>query len=109
MATQPTAHPVQNDEGEGLFLPSEDVLANGDAKGSFQERASDEPTPEAPIIISPPQTHRPNAYELEWRPGRDWGRPINAYFVKYRKVMQIFTLYRPALWKPFFFFHISNL
>ncbi|KAK2848195.1 hypothetical protein Q7C36_009877 [Tachysurus vachellii] len=86
MATQPTAHPVQNDEGEGLFLPSEDVLANRDAKGSFQERASDEPTPEAPIIISPPQTHRPNAYELEWRPGRDWGRPINAYFVKYRKV-----------------------
>ncbi|KAI5615951.1 cell adhesion molecule-related/down-regulated by oncogenes precursor, partial [Silurus asotus] len=78
---QPTVQPVQNDEGEGLFLPSD-----GDAKGSFTERTSDKPTPEAPIIISPPQTHRPNAYELEWRPGRDWGRPINAYFVKYRKV-----------------------
>lgn len=84
MDTPPTVHPVQSDEGDGLFLPSEDGL--GDAKGSFTERASDKPTPEAPIIISPPQTHRPNAYDLEWRPGRDWGRPINAYFVKYRKV-----------------------
>ncbi|KAF7699184.1 hypothetical protein HF521_003926 [Silurus meridionalis] len=78
---QPTVQQVQSDEGEGLFLPSD-----GDVKGSFTERTSDKPTPEAPIIISPPQTHRPNAYELEWRPGRDWGKPINAYFVKYRKV-----------------------
>lgn len=89
MDTPPTVHPVQSDEGEGLFLPSEDGLS--DANGSFTERASDKasdkPTPEAPIIISPPQTHRPNAYDLEWRPGRDWGRPINAYFVKYRKVI----------------------
>ena len=44
------------------------------------------PTPEAPIILSPPQTHKPDMYDLEWRPGRDWGNPINAYFVKYRKV-----------------------
>ncbi|KAF4072128.1 hypothetical protein AMELA_G00270790 [Ameiurus melas] len=84
MDTPPTVHPVQSDDGDGLFLPLEDGL--GDAKGSFTERASDKPTPEAPIIISPPQTHRPNAYDLEWRPGRDWGRPVNAYFVKYRKV-----------------------
>ncbi|XP_053356547.1 cell adhesion molecule-related/down-regulated by oncogenes isoform X1 [Clarias gariepinus] len=81
--TQPTVHPIQSD-GEGLFLPSED--ARSDANGSFTETASDKPTPEAPIIISPPQTHRPNEYDLEWRPGRDWGRAINAYFVKYRKV-----------------------
>ncbi|MCJ8733445.1 hypothetical protein PDJAM_G00223520 [Pangasius djambal] len=84
MDTQPSVHPVQSDEGEGLFLSSED--GHGDARGSFTERSSDKPTPEAPIITSPPQTHRPNAYDLEWRPGRDWGRPINAYFVKYRKV-----------------------
>ncbi|KAK3569586.1 hypothetical protein QTP86_002160 [Hemibagrus guttatus] len=82
VTTQPTVHPVQSDEGEGLFLPSEDGLA----KVSFPEKTTDEPTPEAPIITSPPQTHRPNAYDLEWRPGRDWGRPVNAYFVKYRKV-----------------------
>lgn len=69
------------------FLPTEDDLA--EAKGSFTERTSDKPTPEAPIIISPPQTHRPNAYDLEWRPGRDWGRPVNAYFVKYRKVISV--------------------
>lgn len=99
VTTQPTVHPVQSDEGEGLFLPSEDGLA----KVSFPERTTAEPTPEAPIIISPPQTHRPNAYDLEWRPGRDWGRPINAYFVKYRKVIDIFTLYGHALWKTFIF------
>lgn len=85
---QLTAHLVQSDEGEMVFLPTEDDL--GHAKGSFTERTSDKPTPEAPIIISPPQTHRPNAYDLEWRPGRDWGRPINAYFVKYRKVINVF-------------------
>ncbi|XP_060779498.1 cell adhesion molecule-related/down-regulated by oncogenes isoform X2 [Neoarius graeffei] len=84
MDTQPTVQPVQSDEGDGLFLLLEDGL--GDAKGSFTEKTSDNPTPEAPIIISPPQTHRPDAYDLEWRPGQDWGRPINAYFVKYRKV-----------------------
>lgn len=99
MDTQPTVQPVQSDEGEGLFLLLEDGL--GDAKGSFTEKTSDNPTPEAPIIISPPQTHRPDAYDLEWRPGQDWGRPINAYFVKYRKVIQIFTLLGSALWKPF--------
>ncbi|XP_051494503.1 cell adhesion molecule-related/down-regulated by oncogenes isoform X2 [Apus apus] len=42
--------------------------------------------PEAPIILSPPQTLKPNTYNLVWRPGRDGGLPINAYFVKYRKL-----------------------
>ncbi|XP_064254122.1 cell adhesion molecule-related/down-regulated by oncogenes [Passer domesticus] len=42
--------------------------------------------PEAPIILSPPQTPRPDTYSLVWRPGRAGGLPINAYFVKYRKL-----------------------
>ncbi|XP_071432230.1 cell adhesion molecule-related/down-regulated by oncogenes isoform X2 [Pithys albifrons albifrons] len=42
--------------------------------------------PEAPIILSPPQTPKPDSYSLVWRPGRDGGLPINAYFVKYRKL-----------------------
>ncbi|XP_030320724.1 cell adhesion molecule-related/down-regulated by oncogenes isoform X2 [Calypte anna] len=42
--------------------------------------------PEAPIILSPPQTLKPDVYHLLWRSGRDGGSPINAYFVKYRKL-----------------------
>ncbi|XP_029420217.1 cell adhesion molecule-related/down-regulated by oncogenes isoform X2 [Nannospalax galili] len=42
--------------------------------------------PDAPIILSPPQTHTPDTYNLVWRAGRDGGLPINAYFVKYRKL-----------------------
>ncbi|RMB92089.1 hypothetical protein DUI87_31618 [Hirundo rustica rustica] len=42
--------------------------------------------PEAPIILSPPQTPKPDTYSLVWRPGRAGGLPINAYFVKYRKL-----------------------
>ncbi|NXH18283.1 CDON protein, partial [Bucco capensis] len=42
--------------------------------------------PEAPIILSPPQTPKPDVYNLVWRSGRDGGLPINAYFVKYRKL-----------------------
>ncbi|XP_067166239.1 cell adhesion molecule-related/down-regulated by oncogenes [Apteryx mantelli] len=42
--------------------------------------------PEAPVILSPPQTLKPDAYDLVWRPGRDGGSPVNAYFVKYRKL-----------------------
>ncbi|XP_072550746.1 cell adhesion molecule-related/down-regulated by oncogenes [Salminus brasiliensis] len=79
---QPSVQPIQSDEGEELFLP----MGDGGALGPPTEKASDKPTPEAPIIISPPQTHKPNMYDLEWRAGRDWGSPINAYFVKYRKV-----------------------
>lgn len=70
----PSLHPMQSDEGH---VPSPDD--EGD-------RGADRPVPEAPIIISPPQTHKPDLYDLEWRAGRDGGSPINAYFVKYRKV-----------------------
>ncbi|KAI1903769.1 hypothetical protein AGOR_G00030630 [Albula goreensis] len=88
-ATDPevSADPVQNDEGEEPFLQEEEGEEEElDEQAPPTERTSDQPTPEAPIIISPPQTHKPDVYSLEWRPGRDWGSPINAYFVKYRKL-----------------------
>ncbi|CAH2320342.1 cell adhesion molecule-related down-regulated by oncogenes [Pelobates cultripes] len=42
--------------------------------------------PEAPIILSPPQATKPDMYFLVWRSGKDGGLPINAYFVRYRKL-----------------------
>uniref|UniRef100_A0A672PBS9 Cell adhesion molecule-related/down-regulated by oncogenes-like n=1 Tax=Sinocyclocheilus grahami TaxID=75366 RepID=A0A672PBS9_SINGR len=85
MKTQSSVHPIQSDEGDELFRSIREGVI-GETTGLPTERTSDQPTPEAPIIISPPQTHKPNMYDLEWRAGRDWGIPINAYFVKYRKV-----------------------
>ncbi|KAJ8342434.1 hypothetical protein SKAU_G00323620 [Synaphobranchus kaupii] len=76
-------HPIQSDEGEEPF-PQEEEPGEGQPLPS--ERTSDLPPPEAPIITSPPQTQKPDIYDLEWRPGRDWSSPINAYFVKYRKL-----------------------
>lgn len=73
---------MQSDEGHERFLTEDE----GDTINLPSDRAGDRPTPEAPIIISPPQTHKPDMYDLEWRAGRDGGSPINAYFVKYRKV-----------------------
>uniref|UniRef100_A0A672PCC2 Cell adhesion molecule-related/down-regulated by oncogenes-like n=1 Tax=Sinocyclocheilus grahami TaxID=75366 RepID=A0A672PCC2_SINGR len=84
-STQSSVHPIQSDEGDELFRSIREGVI-GETTGLPTERTSDQPTPEAPIIISPPQTHKPNMYDLEWRAGRDWGIPINAYFVKYRKV-----------------------
>ncbi|CAG09051.1 unnamed protein product, partial [Tetraodon nigroviridis] len=80
-AAAPSLHPMQSDEGHEL-LPEDE----GDAFDLPADRGGDRPIPEAPIIISPPQTHKPDLYDLEWRAGRDGGSPINAYFVKYRKV-----------------------
>ncbi|KAI1893662.1 hypothetical protein AGOR_G00126010 [Albula goreensis] len=77
-----SGHPIQSDEGEEPFLEEEP----GYNQDTPIERTSDTPTPDAPIITSPPQTHKPDVYDLEWRAGRDWGSPINAYFVKYRKL-----------------------
>lgn len=71
---------MQSDEGHERFLTEDE----GDTINLPADRSSDRPTPEAPIIISPPQTHKPDVYDLEWRAGRD--DQINAYFVKYRKV-----------------------
>lgn len=52
----------------------------------LEKTASGASVPDAPIILSPPQTHTPDTYNLVWRAGKDGGLPINAYFVKYRKV-----------------------
>ncbi|XP_074536224.1 cell adhesion molecule-related/down-regulated by oncogenes isoform X2 [Halichoeres trimaculatus] len=84
----PTVHPMQSDEGHESFLTEDE----GDTLNLPSERSSDRPTPEAPIIISPPQTHKPDVYDLEWKAGRDGGSPINAYFVKYRKVDEMGTV-----------------
>ncbi|KAL4697071.1 hypothetical protein H8959_002769, partial [Pygathrix nigripes] len=51
-----------------------------------EKNASGISVPDAPIILSPPQTHTPDTYNLLWRAGKDGGLPINAYFVKYRKL-----------------------
>jgi len=81
--------PMQSDKWEEPFLTHDDGLGGGDFGPPINttEKSSDWPTPEAPIIISPPQTHKPDVYDLEWRAQSvDGGSPINAYFVKYRKV-----------------------
>lgn len=86
LESSPTGHPMQSDEGLEHFFTEEDTVE------LLADRTSDRPTPEAPIIISPPQTHKPDVYDLEWRAGRDGGSPINAYFVKYRKVDEMGTV-----------------
>ncbi|XP_049712407.1 cell adhesion molecule-related/down-regulated by oncogenes [Elephas maximus indicus] len=55
-------------------------------ESSSVKNASSASVPDAPIILSPPQTHTPDTYNLVWRSGKDGGLPINAYFVKYRKL-----------------------
>lgn len=84
---------MQSDEGHKL--PPED---DGDAFDQPPDRAGERPIPEAPIIISPPQTHKPDLYDLEWRAGRDGGSPINAYFVKYRKVRAV-VVHMGGVWR----------
>ncbi|XP_030008692.1 cell adhesion molecule-related/down-regulated by oncogenes isoform X2 [Sphaeramia orbicularis] len=86
----PSLHPMQSDEGHDHFLTDDEGA--GDSINVPTDRSNDRPTPEAPIIISPPQTHKPDMYDLEWRAGRDGGSPINAYFVKYRKVDEMGTV-----------------
>uniref|UniRef100_A0A8C6S4P6 Cell adhesion associated, oncogene regulated n=1 Tax=Neogobius melanostomus TaxID=47308 RepID=A0A8C6S4P6_9GOBI len=86
LEASPLGHPMQSDEGLEHFFTEEDTVQLP------ADRTSDRATPEAPIIISPPQTHKPDVYDLEWRAGRDGGSPINAYFVKYRKVDEMGTV-----------------
>ncbi|NXV20637.1 CDON protein, partial [Cepphus grylle] len=82
---------AQSDESHGDFgaerafssLPPTKVRLDA----AVTEKASNAAAPpEAPIILSPPQTLKPDMYTLVWRSGRDGGSPINAYFVKYRKL-----------------------
>ncbi|XP_077397825.1 cell adhesion molecule-related/down-regulated by oncogenes isoform X1 [Festucalex cinctus] len=84
----PSLPPMQSDEGDERFLTGEDE----DTDGPPSDGGGDRLTPDAPIITSPPQTHKPDIYDLEWRAGPDGGSPINAYFVKYRKVDEMATL-----------------
>lgn len=83
--------PTQNDKSDGSetgLLSSFPLKEHSSATESSSEKnASGTSVPDAPIILSPPQTHTPDTYNLVWRAGKDGGLPINAYFVKYRKVM----------------------
>uniref|UniRef100_A0A3B4BHT7 Uncharacterized protein n=1 Tax=Periophthalmus magnuspinnatus TaxID=409849 RepID=A0A3B4BHT7_9GOBI len=88
LEASPTGHPMQSDEGLEHLFTEED----SDTLHLPADRSNDRSTPEAPIIISPPQTHKPDVYDLEWRAGRDGGSAINAYFVKYRKVDEMGTV-----------------
>lgn len=88
LEASPSLHPMQSDEGLERFLTEDEA----DVINLPADRSGDRPTPDAPIIISPPQTHKPDMYDLEWRAGRDGGSPINAYFVKYRKVDEMGTV-----------------
>ncbi|NXP10994.1 CDON protein, partial [Thinocorus orbignyianus] len=65
--------------------PAPTTAARWEAAGTEEGWQAAGP-PEAPIILSPPQTLKPDVYNLVWRAGRDGGSPINAYFVKYRKL-----------------------
>jgi len=82
---------AQSDESEGDFGAEKPSASSPPPKLRSDAAATEKPSnaaapPEAPIILSPPQTLKPDVYNLVWRSGRDGGLPINAYFVKYRKV-----------------------
>lgn len=83
---------VQSNESDGDFGVETAVSSLPPTKLHFDAAVTEKPlnsisAPEAPIILSPPQTLKPDKYTLVWRSGRDGGLPINAYFVKYRKVI----------------------
>ncbi|XP_077750232.1 cell adhesion molecule-related/down-regulated by oncogenes isoform X3 [Canis aureus] len=82
--------PPQNDKGDNTeagLLSSFPVKERSSAVDSAPEKnASGASIPDAPIILSPPQTYTSDTYNLVWRAGKDGGLPINAYFVKYRKL-----------------------
>lgn len=86
-----TSGAAQNEKRDGseTGLPSSlPARENPSAAESPSEKsASGASVPEAPIILSPPQTPTADTYNLLWRAGKDGGLPINAYFVKYRKVL----------------------
>nr|XP_058924458.1 cell adhesion molecule-related/down-regulated by oncogenes isoform X2 [Kogia breviceps] len=82
--------PSQNDKSDSSetgLLSSFPLREHSSATESSSEKnASGASVPDAPIILSPPQTHTPDTYSLVWRAGKDGGLPVNAYFVKYRKL-----------------------
>ncbi|XP_032953896.1 cell adhesion molecule-related/down-regulated by oncogenes isoform X2 [Rhinolophus ferrumequinum] len=100
-----TVVPFETNTKAGIVTPSEapqkDIRAGSETgllspfpikehsravESPSEKNASGTSVPDAPIILSPPQTHTPDTYNLVWRTGKDGGLPINAYFVKYRKL-----------------------
>ncbi|XP_074415765.1 cell adhesion molecule-related/down-regulated by oncogenes [Zonotrichia albicollis] len=82
---------AQSDESGGDFGAEVAFSSSPPTKSAVDAAAVEKASsaaapPEAPIILSPPQTPKPDSYSLVWRPGRAGGLPINAYFVKYRKL-----------------------
>ncbi|KAM6157685.1 cell adhesion molecule-related/down-regulated by oncogenes [Rhynchocyon petersi] len=89
----PTPDATESEGGEGrggaaaaALSLSPARLRSSSVRSPPEKNASSVSVPDAPIILSPPQTHTPDTYNLVWRPGKDGGLPINAYFVKYRKL-----------------------
>ncbi|KAL7981501.1 hypothetical protein Chor_002397 [Crotalus horridus] len=90
-AAAPPSEVAQNDDGDGdldseMSLPRKSPAEILTDKTATEKTSSGISPPEAPIILSPPQTLKPDQYNLVWRSGKDGGRPINVYFVKYRKL-----------------------
>uniref|UniRef100_A0A1W7RII6 Cell adhesion molecule-related/down-regulated by oncogenes-like protein n=1 Tax=Agkistrodon contortrix contortrix TaxID=8713 RepID=A0A1W7RII6_AGKCO len=90
-AAAPPSEIAQNDDGDGdldseMSLPRKSPAEILTDKTATEKTSSGISPPEAPIILSPPQTLKPDQYNLVWRSGKDGGRPINVYFVKYRKL-----------------------
>ncbi|XP_036601729.1 cell adhesion molecule-related/down-regulated by oncogenes isoform X2 [Trichosurus vulpecula] len=83
--TQSDGH-KKDDSARGPLSIFPVKLHSNTTEASIERNTSSFSAPDAPIILSPPQTHKPDAYNLIWRSGKDGGLPINAYFVKYRKL-----------------------
>ncbi|XP_074072485.1 cell adhesion molecule-related/down-regulated by oncogenes isoform X3 [Macrotis lagotis] len=83
-ATQSDGHKKDDSAAPLSTFPMK--LQSNTTEATIERNTSSFSAPDAPIILSPPQTHKPDAYNLIWRSGKDGGLPINAYFVKYRKL-----------------------
>ncbi|XP_069470177.1 cell adhesion molecule-related/down-regulated by oncogenes isoform X2 [Ambystoma mexicanum] len=80
---------AQSDEGDYEYDTGLHNVAPTDWQGvspATEKVSSVASPPDAPIILSPPRTLKPDEYHLMWSSGKDGGFPINAYFVKYRKL-----------------------
>ncbi|XP_078538453.1 cell adhesion molecule-related/down-regulated by oncogenes [Lissotriton helveticus] len=80
---------VQSDEGDydyDLDFQNATPTTWPDGKPATDKSSDGATLPDAPIILSPPRTLKPDVYHLLWKSGKDGGFPINAYFVKYRKL-----------------------
>ncbi|XP_041030178.1 cell adhesion molecule-related/down-regulated by oncogenes isoform X2 [Carcharodon carcharias] len=81
---------VQGDEGDesiGHDYAYDTMLPEHQpTKESISPVPTQKTPPDAPIILSAPYTTNPDSYDLTWRAGKNGGSPINAYFVKYRKL-----------------------